>query len=115
MTEKEYKEALVFLKRFLKENDCYPLAMKYLLPINRDKNDLLKAINGTKPFPSVDGNETESYYPPVPFSGIFSHLSTIGTSYDELGHGYWEKYIKPISDKFYNYCKFKERKYINNF
>ena len=112
ITEDKLKEKFMkdmkFFKRFLKDNGAYPSVYEYILP----KDDMTIDMFYEKcKVLYVDAG----VYRGFDFRDILHIITTIDISYNKLGHGHWERNIRPLSEKFVSYYEEKKgekKKYV---
>ena len=85
------KEDFNLFTRFLKERGQYRFMMNYLFPRGRTIESFLKDI------------EEINVAVPYNFGDILHLTSSLGVSYVNLGHEYWEININPISKEWIDY------------
>ena len=95
-----YNRYFKVFKRFLKDEGYYPFMKKYLFN-DRTKDKFLKDT-----YNFLKDNIGLS------FGDILHYIPTLGKSYNEYGHDYWETHIREIDHKWRYY--FSEYKRINN-
>jgi hypothetical protein len=96
-----YNRYFKVFKRFLKDEGCYNFVKRYLFN-DRNKDEFLKCV-----YDFLTDNKG------VTFGDILHYIPTLGKSYNEYGHDYWETHIREIDHKWRNY--FEEHRKINKF
>jgi hypothetical protein len=100
MTREQFNEEFKVFKRFLKEDGTYSLIMNYLFR-DRCKEDLFLVFK--------NNNFYKGMYV------VFSFSELLGSSYrnDTQSFLYWQSVIKPINDRWQNYCLTKVKSVFN--